>query len=148
VDEEYEDYQTYVVKNGCNAIPFDEWVKTVDCHHCCKKGHICPTCSLYLDNVKSRKVVPCWENARKSCFQRCTGPSPQGCDHPTKFDQPAWKDEPKFKTLLSALNDIVGKCDDNPESDNEAKDTTEDNDNDTSDNASAAFLASLGLSKE
>jgi hypothetical protein len=52
VDEEYEDYQTFVVKNGCNAIPFDEWAKTVNCHHCCKKGHICPTCSLYLDNVK------------------------------------------------------------------------------------------------
>jgi hypothetical protein len=26
VDEEYEDYQAYVVMNGCNAIPFDEWV--------------------------------------------------------------------------------------------------------------------------
>jgi hypothetical protein len=64
------------------------------------------------------------------------------------LDQPAWKGKPKFKTLLSTLNDIVGKCDDNPKSDNEAKDTAEDDDNDTSDNASAAFRASLGLSKE
>ncbi len=43
VDKEYEDYQAYIVKNGCNAIPFDERVKTVNYHHCGKKGHNCPT---------------------------------------------------------------------------------------------------------
>jgi hypothetical protein len=64
------------------------------------------------------------------------------------LDQPAWKDKPKFKALLSVLNNILGECDDNPESDNKAKDTTDDNNNDTSANASAAFYASVGLSKE
>ncbi len=58
VDKEYEAYQAYVVKNGCNAIPFDEWVKTVNCHHCGKKGHIRPTCPLHLGDVKLRKIVP------------------------------------------------------------------------------------------
>jgi hypothetical protein len=145
VGGEYEDYQANVVKNGSNAIPFDEWVKTVNCHHWGKRGHIHPTCPLYLDNIKSSKIVPGQGNARKGCFQCCAGPSPQGYDCPTKFDQPAWKNKPNFKAFLSALNNILGKCDKDPKSDNEAKDTTDDNNNDTSTKASAAFLASLGL---
>jgi hypothetical protein len=64
VDGECEDYQANVVKNGCNAIPFDEWVKTVNCHHCGKRGHIHPTCPLYLDDIKSSKIVPGQGNAR------------------------------------------------------------------------------------
>ncbi len=35
VDEEYEDYQAYMIKIEQNAIPFDEWVKTANYHQCC-----------------------------------------------------------------------------------------------------------------
>ncbi len=48
------------------------------------------------------------------------------------------------------MQDILGEWDNDPKSDNEAKDkdTAKDEEDDTSDNASAAFLATLGLSKE
>jgi hypothetical protein len=65
MDKEYEDYQVCMVENGCNAVLFDEWVKTVSCCHCSKKGHIHPTCPLYLDKVKLGKNIPVWGNARK-----------------------------------------------------------------------------------
>ena len=38
--------QDKLVYLGKTTLPFDEWVKTMDCHRCSKKGHISPQCPL------------------------------------------------------------------------------------------------------
>jgi hypothetical protein len=38
-------------------LPWDEWVKKYGkCHHCGEQGYIRPNCTIYLDNIKSRKI--------------------------------------------------------------------------------------------
>ncbi len=39
-------YAAYVKSKFC--LPFKEWAKTKICHHCGKKGHVCPLCRQYL----------------------------------------------------------------------------------------------------
>ncbi len=40
-------------------IPFDEWEKFhAVCHHCGEKGHICPHCPKYIEQVKPGGLKP------------------------------------------------------------------------------------------
>ena len=40
-------------------IPFDEWAKLhAVCHHCGEKGHICPHCPKYIEQVKLGGLKP------------------------------------------------------------------------------------------
>jgi hypothetical protein len=55
-DDEIKDAKALV---ALKKIPFDEWAKLhAVCHHCGEKGHICPHCPKYIEQVKSGGLKP------------------------------------------------------------------------------------------
>ncbi len=49
-------YAAYVKSKSC--LPFEEWAKTHICHHCGKKGHVCPLCRQYLAEKANGTLPP------------------------------------------------------------------------------------------
>ncbi len=54
-----DEYHAYVVNAGKSTLPFLKWVKTANCHHCDKTGHIRPMCPQYLVDIKTGKLFSC-----------------------------------------------------------------------------------------
>jgi hypothetical protein len=49
-------YAAYVKSKS--HLPFEEWAKTQICHHCGKKGHVCPLCRQYLAENANGTLPP------------------------------------------------------------------------------------------
>jgi hypothetical protein len=98
-----------------NNIPWDKWVKKfAKCHHCGKKGHICPHCPNYLKKVASgeikRNVGSNIPNVRSP---QARSPKDPGT-HPPRCTNNNFLKNPKAKAFLSAFQALFNdESDDN-----------------------------------
>ncbi len=92
-------------------LPWDEWVKLyAKCHHCGKKGHICPQCPDYIKKVKLGKIKRSNESNHPS------PPSPPPA-HPSNCTPPLRRNnfltDPKAKAFLSAFQALLAEDEEN-----------------------------------
>ena len=57
---EYDGQARALAARGEKILPFNEWVKTANCHYCGEQGHITPHCPKYLKEKKSE-----WRGGRR-----------------------------------------------------------------------------------
>jgi hypothetical protein len=138
-----EDIKKAMAMAAMKNLPFVEWVNLhAICHHCGEKGHICPHCPKYIEQVKSGQIkIPPKQR-----------PSPRGpyADHPPgrlAAQRPYMKDS-KAKAFLSAFQALFTK-----EDKEEAEDTEHNDDVDaTGDNEDEEdmryFFSMVGSLKE
>jgi hypothetical protein len=83
-------------------IPFDKWCKNyATCHHCGKKGHICPDCELFKADIAAGKIKLRSGQTRDN-RARHHGVREENAGRKPPFCKNFSKD-PKVKALVSAL---------------------------------------------
>jgi hypothetical protein len=121
-------YAAYVTSKS--RLAFEEWAKTQICHHCGKKGHVCPLCRQYLAEKANGTLPPL--GAKQFGKLAVNGkPAFNKEKRRDKFD----KDQ-KLKALLSAFaaftTDYIAKSQEVSDAldNNNVEEGNESNDND------------------
>ncbi len=97
LNNEVQSYATYV-NNKASLLKFDKWAKLQTCHHCGKKGHVCPNCRKYLAEKANGTLPPPGK-------KRLTRPAPAF----NKYRHEKLQKDPKLKALLSAFSAFTTK---------------------------------------
>ena len=97
-------YEAYAMAARENKIPFEEWVKTINCHSCGKKGHITPNCpdkKQFAGRGGGGRSGDSGGRGRGN--QRGQG---GGNDHRSKRDRNERRFKKTYKIALESLEDV------------------------------------------
>ncbi len=124
-------------------LPFDKWVKlNATCHHCGKKGCICPHCPKYIKQVKSGQIK----------IQSKQRPSPHGPFAARPPGRPTaqhhYMKDPKAKAFFSAFQALFTKDGKEEEEDTECNDDVDATDDNKDEEDMHNFFFMVGSLKE